>query len=817
MKISLNWIKEFVNLPEDITPDKILYDLTMSTVEVEGYEDKSTSLNYMYIGVVKEIIKHPDADQLKITKTDLGPELGMKEIVCGGSNLYEGMATIVAIPGAQVHWHGEDKVTKIKLSKIRGVESFGMICAASEIRLANIFPSNDEKEIIDLKDSAAIAGTSAAKYLSFNDFIFDIDNKSLTNRPDLWGHYGIARELSAIYNCELKSLCADFNSLAISKDSSIKITIDDLSDCQRFFITSIDNIKVADSPLWLKVRLGLIGQKSINNIVDITNYVMFTTGKPTHAFDSNISGSDFTIRKAKNSEKLTLLDDKEIKLSETDLIISGKKDLLGLAGIMGGLNSGVNKNTTKIYFESANFCKSLIRKTMQRHAIRSDAGIRFEKGLTTNLTSQSQVLLLETLKKIIPEANIIGYQDVIGEKTKKEQIKVSHDFIVNRIGQDISSSKIQTILSALGFGVTINTETINNELYYIEVPDYRSTGDVSIPEDIVEEVARIIGYDNLKEKSIPVLLSKAVFQEDKIKEIKIREFLVQTCNSQEVVSYPWMVERNYKALNITDNSPSLDDAPSPEERKLRTKILPNLLNQVQGNLRFYSSFSIFELGRIFNNEISSEYSSDSENLPSQEKQLCIAEVNRNPEVAFFELKEKIENLLKYLNINFNFEVATNSKDYLDIKASLEIKSANIEIGAVGLLAFKSLKKLGLVKTSIAIAELNITKLLSIKPIKIKYKPLLKFPSIDYELAVILDQNKLWEDVQSTVLKSDKLIKNIEFVDQYQGEQIEKGKKSLSFKMTLLDENKTLTAKNAEKVARKVLDNLENDLSAKLRS
>lgn len=810
MKISLNWLKDYVELPDGITPDKILYDLTMSTVEVEGFENKKDSLDKMYIGVVKEVNPHPDADKLKLVKTDLGSDFGIKEIVCGGSNLRVGMATIVAVPGAKVHWHGEDKVTEIKLSKIRGVESYGMICASEEIGLAKVFQASEPAEIIDLEDDSATPGMKASEYLNFDDYIFDIDNKSLTNRPDLWGHYGIARELSAIYDTELKKL-PELDLKAVKEISDIDIKIEEKERCTRFMLTEFKNVEVKKAPLWMRVRLSLIDQKPINNLVDVTNYVMFTLGKPTHAFDKSESGSSFVVRKAKNKEALTLLDESKIELTVEDLVISDEKEAHGLAGIMGSLNSGVNENTTSIYFESANFEKSAIRKTMQRHDIRSDAGIRFEKGLTTSATVDSQAMLVSLMEKILPDAKLIGYKDELVEETKRNEINISHEFIENRIGQKLETKKVSSILSKLGFLVKEKDGD-----YSITVPDYRSTGDVGIKEDIVEEVARIIGYDNLESNTIPVTLENAVLQKDIQKEKITRNFLVNNMNAQEVVSYPWMNEKYYSAVGIEPNAPRLQDPPAPKEAYLRTSILPNILNQAMLNARYLKSFTLFELGRVFSNVYESTTSNPEEKLPTQSKELCIVTVEKDMETSFFRLKDITLSLFNKLGIEVSMTL-DSAPAYGEDKATLSVESAGKKLGVLSLINYVTLKKVGLEKMAVSALVVNFTDILATKEKELKYKPLPKFPEIEYELSIVLDTDKTYQELSSLVSKQDKLIKDVLFIDQYEGEQIGEGKKSLSFKMVLGDPNRTLTAKNAEKVAKRVLNIIENQMGGSLRA
>ena len=371
MKLSLSWIKDFVNIPEDMDLKKLAYDLTMSTVEVEDVEYLARRFDHMVVGVIEKIEAHPNADKLRVCKVDIGNG-EIKDIVCGGINLEEGMRVAVSCPGAVVRWHGEGEPVVIKNSKLRGVESFGMICASDEIGLGDLFPASQEGEILDLSDFAVPAGTSLAEALDMDDVLLEIDNKSMTNRPDLWGHYGIAREIAALYNLEL----AEIKPFETDVQSDFKVEILDPDRCTRYIGVEMTGVAVKPSPYRMQNRIWKAGMRPINALVDITNYVMLATGNPTHAFDADNITDHIVVRHASEGEKLVLLNDKEIDLCSDDLVITDSEGPVALAGVMGGAKDSILPKTERVILEVANFDAAGIRRTALRYDTRTEASSR---------------------------------------------------------------------------------------------------------------------------------------------------------------------------------------------------------------------------------------------------------------------------------------------------------------------------------------------------------------------------------------------------------------------------------------------------------
>src|SRR3989339_2242514 len=491
MKISLNWIKQYVDIPKDFTPQELALRLTMSVVEVDAVEDQKSRYDNMVVVEVLNVVDHPQADKLKVCKVKAGS--AEYQVICGGSNVRKGLKGVLALPGALVKWHGQGNLVKLSQAKIRGVESEGMLCAAAEIDLADEFNEPTfTQAAAGLGDgigelSAGKSGQPVAEVLGLNDVILDIDNKSLTNRPDLWGHYGLAREVAALLGKKLKPL--ELNE-KIVEDSQVdlKIDIQDAENCSRYLGAVMGNIRIAPSPRWLQNFLKAVGVRPINNIVDVTNYVMLELGRPSHAFDRRqVIGDTIIVRRAKDGEVFTTLDGVDRKLDASMCLIGDAKRSIDLAGIMGGENSEIKDDTSEIILELANFNPVNIRRTANALGLRTDAAVRFEKSLAPALAELGLRRILAFIQDLLPEVKIASKLiDVNFEKEAKREIEVSYDFINQKIGQEIPKKDVLKILDSLSFKYSDKKGVLA-----VEPPAFRSAKDIAIAEDIVEEVARI--------------------------------------------------------------------------------------------------------------------------------------------------------------------------------------------------------------------------------------------------------------------------------------------------------------------------------------
>ena len=683
MKVSLNWVKKYVDLPDYITTKQIATDLTLRTVEVEGYENTEEKFHDIIVGKILEVNEHPNADKLRVCKVDIG-DGEPKQIVCGGSNLYTNEMVVVCKPGAEVYWHGESELMKIKDSKVRGVDSYGMICGAEEVYLENIFPAKDEDEIVDLAGIDCYPGQSITEIIDMKDVVLEIDNKSLTNRPDLWGHYGIARELSAIYDVDLKPI------EKVKIDSNLPkydVVIEDTTKCQRYVAVEIDNVYEKRSPLWMQSAIIKGGMRPINAIVDITNYVMMAVGQPLHAFDkTHVDGNKIIVRNARDGEELLLLDNNTIELTTDDLVISDSKDAMALAGIRGGKKDSILPETTGVVLEVANFTAKTIRKTGKRFDEKTDASIRYEKNLDTQRVEEGLNLALALFKEIFPESKIVAFNDVYPVKTKNEKINVSEEFLDTRLGKKIDRETITRVLTRLGYEVNYK-----NGIYTVVVPTYRSTGDVSLKDDVMGDIARLLSFESFEAQPLTISFDHAVLQNKVLLETRIKEYLSNRCGFYEIFTYPWINEKYIDAASLNkEDSIKLATPPSPEEAYLRSSLVPGMLEAISKNLRYFDSFKMFEMAQVF---IKGEYheSSEDETLPIHKKLLTGSVVGSNPKEIFYELKGVIENISRYTHMKeLNFTTECEKPSWADINAYLAIKLDNEIVGYMGLLSVKTM-------------------------------------------------------------------------------------------------------------------------------
>jgi phenylalanyl-tRNA synthetase beta chain len=802
MNISLNWLKEFVSL-SNIKEEEIKRKLTDHTVEVEKIISEKDKFQNIIVAKVKEIKKHPQADKLQIALLDSG-EKETTKVICGASNLATGQLIALAKVGAVLGTEME-----IKEANIRGESSNGMICSEKELGLGN-----DHEGIMVLDEKAKI-GQTLNEYLGLNDSILEIDNKSLSNRPDLWGHYGIARELSVIFNKKLKEY--ENKKIKTKKDKAeIKVEIKNKNLCQKYLALKIDNIKIEESPNWIKKKLIAVGLKPINNIVDITNYVMLETGQPLHAFDAE-GIEKIKIRLAHKNENFLSLDDQEIKLSEEDLIISTDKTPLALAGIIGGKEKEVNNTTTSIILESANFDPVSLRKTAQRLNLRTDAVMRFEKGLDPNLCSQAMnravEIIQKTQKKTILENNIIE-QGIYQKEEKKIELNLS--WFEKFIGQKIKEKTIKEILEALGMKI-IEKE---RDKWKIIIPSWRQR-DLNIKEDLAEEIIRIYSYNNIKAKAPLSELKPAKKDPERLLIKKIKKLLSLRYKMNEVYNYSFVNEEQLSKLNL-DSSKHLKliKPMSSQHSLLRQNLVTNLIQNIKKNEAKYDKISLFEIGNIFLN-IEGDVSRDekhSENLPHQEKILGLI-FSEQKAKSFKSLKTIVFNLLKDLagETNIKFLSTESIISWSDQEKKCLIFLNNKEIGFLAKVS-QEVQNKNNIKKETSVSEININSLLlALSSLKEKkYKAIPKFPPINRDLAFVIDEKILYNNIKEEIEEFNPLINKVELFDVYSGDKLEKTKKSLAFHISYQSKDKTLSGEEIDIIQEKLIEHLKNKFSAQIR-
>lgn len=806
MKLSLNWIKEYVDLPADLTMEKLAYDLTMRTVEVEGVENPKDSLEGIVVGRILEVAPHPDANMLRVCRVEAGQD-HILQIVCGGSNLEPGQKVAVSVPGALVRWHGGGDPVEIGVTKLRGVMSEGMICGANELGLETLFPVEDEHIIMDLKDFAAEPGAKLAEVLELDDFVLEIDNKSMTNRPDLWGHYGMARELAAIYGTSLRPL-PELRLPVAPAPYPVEIQTD---MCMRYVAAVFENLTVEPAPYWMQKRLWAVDLRPINNLVDITNYVMLSTGQPTHGFDLSHVPDGIVVRQAGEGEKLELLDDTMLDLVPADMLITDGPQALALAGVMGGKRDSILPETRSMILELASFNALSVRRTTQRHGLRTEASTRFEKNIDTQRVDQALALAMQLMTEICPEAVLTSYGEAQTAETQPAHVRLAFDFLSSRIGRVVSGAEIRSLLEPLGFVILQET----SESVLVQVPSWRSTGDVSLPDDLLEEVARMIGYENFEFIPPQVVLDGFVNQHDVEVERRLRETLAFRAGFQEIFTYPWAKDEFIAAAGLdTADWLELDAPPAPHERLVRGSLLPAMLESVAGNLRYFDHFRIFELAQVFRKGAMSP-SEPEEVLPLQERSLCAALVGKDAMELFREAKGVIEALPRFAQTRTLRFGQMEKPAWADPKMWLNILGHDgTYIGSLGLLSLQAEHLAGIKHQLTVLFELNVEKLEALDSRENKYVALPLYPEVWQDLNVVVNQDSSWSALATTIAP---LVKRSRFIEEYYGKQLPEGTKSVIFRYWLGSGSKTLTAQDIEGVNKEILAVLERDCGAKLRS
>ena len=811
MKVSLNWIRDYVQLPADADLKRLAYDLTMSTVEVEDAVELAKQFEHMAVGVINAVEQHPNADKLKVCKTDIGGEV--KDIVCGGTNLRAGMKVAVALPGAMCRWHGEGEPVEIKQSKLRGVESYGMICGAAEIGLADLFPTKEEAHILDLSDFDAPAGTPLADALDLNDIILEIDNKSMTNRPDLWGHYGIAREIAALYDLPMKEF-PHFDR-GVENTAGFRVTVEDTERCPRYLSAQIEGLSVKPAPYEMQSRIWRVGMRPINALVDITNYVMLATGQPTHAFDSDHIAGHIIVRRAGEGEKLLLLNGKELALTADDLVIADDAGVVGLAGVMGGAKDSILPETDKVILEVANFDAKGIRRTALRYDNRTEASARYEKAIDPERCDQAFDLSMQLLSQLYPEMKVTGLVDEYPTHLKQAEIDVALSWLERRLGKRLLPEEIRHKLELLGYTVSFEGDNM-----HLVVPTWRSTGDVSIQADIMEEVARMYGYENFEAEPITTTFDGAINQLDKDLERRIKEYLAIRCGMQEIFTYPWMDEQFVNAVLLsTEGILSLSTPPSPAERFVRSSQLPNLCKAVVKNERYFNDFAIFETAQVFRDENYTAPYDAREKLPSQRKNVAgaFASTDKDITALFRRVKGVVEMMARYVHMETLTFRQEEKPIWADNVVWLNIYRGEEKVGDLALLAKKVSMACGIKNLNVMLFQLDQDSLVPLKSRTNTFTHIAEYPMTDYDISLLLDGSVQWKDVVQTVsgIKSE-LLHGVSFVDEYRGKQVPAGKKSLTLRLSIGSKEKTLTSAEIEEVAAGVLRKIAKRFGAELR-
>ncbi|MBT7736084.1 phenylalanine--tRNA ligase subunit beta, partial [Candidatus Peregrinibacteria bacterium] len=739
--------------------------------------------------------KHPNADKLKIAKTSVGKDT--HQIVCGGENLKEGMYVAVALPGSSVKWHGEGDPVVLEKAKIRGEESYGMICAGSEIGVDD--KESGPRDIMDLSSIKPEPGTPLSEIFKKDDVILEFDNKSLTHRPDLWGHYGIAREIAAIKGTKFKK-CEPKVKIP-AKGESVDVKIEDFDLCPRYCGLIINNIKVEESPEWMKKRLKATGHGTHSNIVDVTNYILTELGQPMHAFDKDFIKGGIVVRRAKKGEKITSLDNKERALTEENLVIADHEKSVAVAGVIGGENSEINKGTTSIILESANFNAGSVRRTSVQLGVRTDAVQRFEKSLDPHLAELAIKRAAELILEICPGAEIAGpITDTKKFNEKPLKINLDLEKTASKIGVELKPKQIKEILESLEFQI----KEKDKNTFEVTVPTHRSSKDVTIEDDLIEEVARMYGYDNIA-PTLPHLPTRLPEENtERFKKHRARELFSFGLGFDEVYNYSFYGEKELSDCLMSDQCHmKLLNYLSEDQTHMRVTLIPNLLKNLRENIKYADEFSLYEIGRTFKDF--GEY------FPLEEKNLGGAIVKKGKKAqTFYEAKGAVEAFLKKFGLKASVAKGVEHTPYAHPNKAISFIGQNGKtIAQVFEVHPTVAKNHDLEKYSASMFEINFTEALKLEKDDKSFTQIPKFPAIVIDVSVLIDKTTEIKAIQKAILEADKhLITETELFDIYEGEGIEEDKKAVAFKITLQAEDRTLTDDEMTQVQSKIFKNLE---------
>ena len=778
MFLSMNWISDFVDL-SGLDKLELINKFSLSTAEVENeIFFKGSDLSGIVVAEIKSVEDHPESKKLHLLKVDAG-DGELTDVVCGAPNVRVGMKTAFAKLGATI---GEITITPRKLA---GYTSNGMCCSEKEIGI-----SDNNDGIMEITDDVA-NGTDLKSIYEIDDIVFEVDNKSLTNRPDLWGHYGIAREFAAISGRELKPLDTADLSVYDSLDK-VDLKIEDKL-CQRYSCIQFGNITRHESPVNMKIRLYYCGMRALNFLADLTNYLMLEMGQPMHAFDSR-KVEKIRIKRFDKPFTFKTLDGVERQIDENTLMICNDNTPVAIAGIMGGLDSEIVEDTTTLTLESATFDASSIRKSTVRLAHRTDASQRYEKCLDPEMTVLAVARFVKLLTSIDSGAKVVSaLTDEYAHKYDKVTLSFEKEFVNRYTGIEISNDTIVKTLKSLGFEVTLDGDN-----FTVEVPSWRATKDVTIKADIIEEITRIYGYDNFDINTVVAPSYPVRADVEKTDEERIKDILVKRFSMHELHSYVWQYFDEYKALGIEiEDNVELINATNPNIKTIRRSIVPTQLCQVNTNTGFSTDFAVFEVGRVVNG-----YKENG--LCNEQKKLAITLFSKSKEMEqlYFELRDVIAIIaddLKHESLTFEKLEATHS--YQHPKNLNTIYCGGRLIGEMGIVNAQVSKKIDK-KANIVFAEIDVEEFAKIANKSIAYSEPSRFPEIEIDLSFVSEK---FLPISEAINNANcPLIKSVGVVDTYTDDN----GKSITVRILFSHPEKTLTKEEVAEPVNAIIAELE---------
>lgn len=794
MLISLDWLKQYVDIKEDIP--QLENALTMIGQEVEAIDIQGKHLDNVVIGQITEYGKHPNSDKLTLLKVNVGAEEEL-QIVCGAPNHKLGDKVVVAKIGAVLP--GD---FKIKKSKIRDVESFGMLCSQVELGIGE-----DGDGIIILPEDAPI-GEEYRKYAGLDDVIFELE--ITPNRPDCLSHIGIAREVAAYYGRKVKYPSYTLSEVIDSVNNYAKVRVEDKERCKRYMGRVIRNVTVAESPEWLKKRIRAMGLKPINNIVDITNFVMFEYNQPMHAFDlDKLENNTVVVRAAENGEKITTLDGVERELVNGELVIADEVKPIAIAGIIGGQATQIEAETKNVFLEVAYFTPDNIRKSAKKLGIVTDSGYRNERGLDIEnlpeVIDRAATLIAEVASGEVLDEVIDKYI----EKPQKYEIPLNLTKLNTFIGKKLEFDTVGKILSNLGLGI----KTLSQDMLLITPPTYRT--DLTRPEDLYEEVIRMYGFENI-EAVMPVEDIESGLKDSKISVADNLKEILKEIGLHEVINYTFIPREALDILKIKDKVIEISNPLSEDMVIVRPTLMYSLLANIRDNFnRNQFDLRFFEVSKVF---------TPAEELANEDLRICVAIAGKpertlwNPKPKaydFYTMKGYVEKLLEYMGIN-RYKLERSSNENFHPGRSADIKIGNDVIGTFGEVHPDVLEAMDIKRERAYVADIDLARAEKYIKSAVKYERIVKYPEVTRDLAIVMDKDILVGNMVEDLKRVSPLIEKIEIFDVYEGEKIDADKKSVAISIVLRNKVKTLEEKEINDVVTKVLETISKKYRGEIR-
>ena len=795
MIISLNWIKDYVNL-DGIEVDELVKRFGLSTAEVEGVEYRGKEIDQVVVAEILSVENHPESKKLHILKVNDGTGEPV-QVVCGAPNVRVGLKTYFARVGGNVNG------LKIKPAKLAGIDSFGMCCGGNELGI-----EADTTGIVEL-DSSLVVGTDIKDILPVEDVLIEVDNKSLTNRPDLWGHYGIAREFATIFKRELKPLeLEDLSKYSNLQPLNIKV---ETKNCFRYCGLTVENVINKVSPSLIKLRLNYCGMRDINLLADMTNYLMLEIGQPMHAFDNDIVKGITVIENEKPIEMETLEGEKHM-IEENSMVICDEKQVpVAIAGVKGGLKSGISENTSKLLLESACFDCVSIRKTSRKIGLITDASQRYEKSVDPEICRTAIERLVYLLRQAEPRINVTSsLTDVYNFHYPKHEIVIDTDFLTRRGGVKLAFNDVIDTLTRLGFEVEI-LDLVKEEIK-VGVPSYRGTKDVSIKEDLVEEIFRMYGYDNIKSQPMEMPLQPVEQIPTHTKEYEIKYTLASIFNLNEVHSYVWNYVDYNKSVGIEQESViNLMDSSLSGQSGIRSSLAPTIIKFADENKNKFDEIGIFEVGRVWD-------SIDENNLAVEKKKLAVvlSSEKESEKELYFRLKEIVEYIANHImHIKVDYLGKTENKIYHPVN-SCSISCGEVCLGVMGIMhpvVAKNIDK----RKSFAVLELDIEKMLEMEKVQFKVQQTSKFQSVSLDFNFVAPNTMKFGEIEKALneFRASFLLEH-SLKDIYVNDEVLKGKISYTINFIVTPKDRTLEASDIEKFSSRLIDHMKK-IGVELRS